>query len=170
MAHSFNRVGNAPRGGIVAAGRCARGPLGTRLNEPMSTACGIDRGQKIFRADSAVDQVLHARFLLQPFDRIEFGIKLSPDATCIFSCGITEPNAMQQSKKQRSTVYFVFQVATRPGRIFTFEISPDVDQADLLLDIRQTRSLNGRRADTMAVAFDSVETGLCSTTSPTENG
>lgn len=65
---------------------------------------------------------------------------------------------MQQSKMQRSTVYFVFQVATRPGRIFTFEISPDVDQADLLLDIRQTTSLNGRRADTMAVAFDSAGT------------
>ncbi len=31
-----------------------------------------------------------------------------------------------------------FGVATRPGRIFTFEIRPDVDQADLLLDIRQT--------------------------------
>ena len=31
-----------------------------------------------------------------------------------------------------------FGVATRPGRIFTFEITPDVDQADLLLDIGQT--------------------------------
>ena len=41
MAHSFNRVGNAPRVGIHPAGRCSRGPLGTRLNKPMPTACGI---------------------------------------------------------------------------------------------------------------------------------
>ena len=31
-----------------------------------------------------------------------------------------------------------FGVATRPGKIFTFEIRPDVDRADLLLDIKQT--------------------------------
>ena len=31
-----------------------------------------------------------------------------------------------------------FGVATRPGKLFTFEIKPDVDQADLLLDIKQT--------------------------------
>ena len=31
-----------------------------------------------------------------------------------------------------------FGVATRPGKIFTFEIKPDVDKADLLLDIKQT--------------------------------
>ncbi len=31
-----------------------------------------------------------------------------------------------------------FGVATRPGKIFTFEIKPDVDHADLLLDIKQT--------------------------------
>ena len=41
MAHSFNRVGNAPREGKQAGERCSRGPLGTRLNEPMPTACGI---------------------------------------------------------------------------------------------------------------------------------
>ncbi len=32
-APSFNRVGNAPRSAIYPAGRCERGPLGTRLNE-----------------------------------------------------------------------------------------------------------------------------------------
>jgi len=32
---SFNRAGNAPRVGILPAGR---GPLGTRINEPMLTA------------------------------------------------------------------------------------------------------------------------------------
>ena len=43
LAHSFNRVGNAPRVGIDPVGWCSRGPLGTRLNEPMPTACGIAR-------------------------------------------------------------------------------------------------------------------------------
>ena len=37
--YSFNRVGNAPRVGIQPAGHCSRGPLGTRLNEPMPTTC-----------------------------------------------------------------------------------------------------------------------------------
>ena len=38
MAHSFNRVGNALRVGKHAGECCPRGPLGTRLNEPMPTA------------------------------------------------------------------------------------------------------------------------------------
>ena len=38
LAHSFCRVGNAPRVGKHAGERCLRGPLGTRLNEPMPTA------------------------------------------------------------------------------------------------------------------------------------
>ncbi|HUQ69396.1 MAG TPA: PQQ-dependent sugar dehydrogenase, partial [Planctomycetaceae bacterium] len=31
-----------------------------------------------------------------------------------------------------------FGVATRPGKIFSFEIRPDIDRADLLLDVKQT--------------------------------
>ncbi len=50
MAHAFNRVGNAPRFVFQISNLKFqirnfkynnRGPLGTRLNEPMPTACGI---------------------------------------------------------------------------------------------------------------------------------
>ena len=41
MAQLFNRVGNAPRVRIYPLGRCQRGPLGTRLHEPMPTVCLI---------------------------------------------------------------------------------------------------------------------------------
>jgi len=44
MAHSFNRVGNAPRLGIQPEGRCERGPLGTRLNKSKRThLCSVRR-------------------------------------------------------------------------------------------------------------------------------
>ena len=63
MAHSFNRVGNAPRFVFQISNfkYNNRGPLGTRLNEPMPTACGIVTARLWFM--SSLARPIRVRFV-----------------------------------------------------------------------------------------------------------